>query len=173
MIPARSATVELVSPFPRDLYNFAREWFMQYPERMLDDYWPKDFAGQTAELDRRTSTECTYAVIENGVPVGFIGYMRLSSLVGSLRGVCFDKKVHGNGTALRALRTVLQEQFDLGVHKIMAFPFADNQRSYAFYKKLGAVDEGFLKEHTMRGGKLTDMHMLAFFAPHDGYRHNL
>jgi RimJ/RimL family protein N-acetyltransferase len=162
--------LELVSPFPSEFYPNLLEWVQQYPLKMMDDSWPKDLAGLSSTLDLRSECECTALVTENGKPVGFIGYQDLTSHVGSLRGVCFDKAVHGNGTAFRALRVVLQRQFDRGIHKIMAFPFADNPRSVAFYYKLGAKYEGLLKEHTKRNGLLTDMLCLAFFAKDDAHQ---
>lgn len=170
MTPQPSTKIELVSPFPPELYQEFYDWTFQFPERTMDDFWKKEFDSFCHELTRRGKEEYTCAVIENGVPVGFIGFMRLTPHVGTLRGVCFTKEVHGNGTAVRALRSVLQQHFDEGVHKIMAFPFWDNLRARAFYKKIGAVDEQFLREHTLRGGKLTDMSMLSFFASADGYR---
>lgn len=165
-----STKIELVSPFPVELYVALYDWSMQFPDRTMDDFWYKDMDVLCRELDRRGGEEDTYAVIENGKPVGFIGFMKLTPHLGTLRGVCFTREVHGNGTAVRALRSVLQQQFDEGVHKIMAFPFWDNLRARAFYKKLGAVQEKRLEEHTMRNGVLTDMSMLSFFAHADGYR---
>lgn len=169
MTPSPQPKLELISPFPPEFYPNLFHWAHQYPERMMDDHWPKDLDGLEAALDQRSETEYTCLVTENGTPVGFIGYQDLTPHVGSLRGVCFDKAVHGNGTAKRALRQVLQRQFDRGIHKIMAFPFADNARSIGFYYKLGAKYEGLLREHTLRNGLLTDMLCLAFFAKHDGY----
>lgn len=166
---ASATKIELVSPFPSEFYRNLFEWACQFPERMMDDYWPKDLDGLSSTLDLRSESEYTALVVENGEPVGFIGYQDLTPHVGTLRGVCFDNVVHGNGTAFRALRQVLQKQFDRGIHKILAFPFADNHRSIAFYYKLGAKREGVLREHTIRNGKLIDMLCLAFFAEHDAY----
>lgn len=135
----------------------------------MDDFWPKEYSDLAAEMDRRAVQERTILVTQDGEPVGFIGIARLSPILGTLRGVCFTKDVHGNGTAMRAVRAALQQEFDADVHKIMAWPFADNGRSIAFYKKLGAVEEGLLKGQTLRDGKLTDILLLAFFASEDGY----
>jgi RimJ/RimL family protein N-acetyltransferase len=167
--PSQQARIELVTPFPREFYKQLHRWFIQYPDKMMDDTWPKDFDAVCQAIDARSETEYTCMVTENGTPAGFIGYQQLTPHVGSLRGVCFDKKVHGNGTALRALRAVLQQQFDNGTYKIMAFPYVDNPRSHRFYQKLGAQDEGILRKHTLRGGEMVDMHLMAFFAPDDGY----
>ncbi len=164
----QSVKIELQSPFPRELYKVLQRWLYQFPNRAVDDSWP-DSTQLCEEMDRRGEQEYTCAVIENGTPVGFIGYMNISGVVGSLRGVCFTQEVHGNGTAARALRQVLQQQFDAGIHKVLAFPFADNHRARAFYKKLGATDEMLLREHAFRGGVLTDMMLLTFFARSDGY----
>lgn len=169
MIPAPLPKLELVTPFPPEAYSELHRWFIQMPDKSLDDSWPKNFEDVCRMFDARSETEYTCMVAENGTPVGFIGFQQLTPHLGSLRGVCFDQKVHGNGTALRALRAVLQQQFDHGIYKVMAFPFVDNPRAHRFYQKLGAVDEGILRNHTLRDGKMVDLHLMAFFAPDDGY----
>lgn len=169
MTPAAQPKLELISPFPSEFYSELHRWFVQSSDKMLDEWAPKTLDELSQTIAQRSETEYTCMVTENGTPVGFIGYQDLTPHVGSLRGVCFDKAVHGNGTALRTVRQVLQQQFDRGIHKIMAFPFADNARSIGFYYKLGAKYEGLLREHTLRNGLLTDMLCLAFFAKNDGY----
>lgn len=169
MTPAQQPKLELITPFPPEFYAEMYRWFIQTRDNFFDDFAPRDFDGVCQVITQRSETEYTCLVTENGTPVGFIGYQDLTPHVGTLRGVCFDKAVHGNGTAKRALRQVLQQQFDRGIHKINAFPFADNARSIGFYYKLGAKYEGLLREHTLRNGKLTDMLCLAFFAKNDGY----
>lgn len=160
---------ELVSPFPEKYYHLLHEWTFEYPERIRDDSWPKTVGELRDMMNARAAVELTVCVVENSVPVGFIGYAAIDDHKGTLRGVCFTKTVHGNGTAFRALRMVLQQQFDGGIHKIYAFPFADNGRALRFYQKLGAKQEGYLEENTTRDGKLVDMLLLSFFAKHDTY----
>ncbi len=169
MTPAPQPKLELITPFPPEFYSELHRWLIQSSDKMLDQFAPRTLEDLSQAITQRSETEYTCMVAENGTPVGFIGYQDLTPHVGSLRGVCFDKSVHGNGTAKRALRQVLQQQFDRGIHKINAFPFSDNARSVAFYYKLGAKYEGLLREHTLRNGKLTDLLCLAFFAKHDGY----
>lgn len=162
----------LTLPFPTEYYPNLFEWVNQYPERMMDDFWPKNLKDFTTVIETRNNTEQTILVKEGDCPVGFVGYMDCNEHVGSLRGVCFDKTVHGSGIAKCSVRQILQSQFDRGIHKINAFPFVDNTRSIAFYYSLGAKYEGVLREHTIRNGKLTDLLCLAFFAKHDGYPTN-
>lgn len=161
--------VERLSPFPRDLYSLVRKWIDQFPDQMADDFWPREKHAFASEMDQRRVKEHTWLVLQDGEPVGFIGYAGMTPHLASLRGICFSKHVHGNGTALRALRACLQEQFDAGVYKICAYPFADNARSIAFYRKLGAKTEGLFRGHTTRGGRLTDVLAMAFFASQDAY----
>lgn len=160
---------ELVSPFPEKYYHLLHDWTFEYPERVRDDSWPKDLGSLRDMMNARAASELTVCVMQEGVPVGFIGYANIDHHKGTLRGVCFTKSVHGNGVPFRALRMVLQQQFDSGIHKIYAFPFADNARAIGFYYKLGAKFEGHLRENTTRDGVLTDMLLLAFFAKHDTY----
>ena len=165
-----SAAIQLVTPFPLELHGMLHRWMLEFPERTLDDFWPRNPQAFSDAIEARSIAEKTFLVTEDEKPVGFIGYCRITSHLGSLRGVCFTREVHGNGTAVRVVRKLLQCEFDEGVHKIMAFPFTDNLRAIAFYKKLGAIKEGTLAKHTIRGGKVTDLLAMAFFAPADGYR---
>lgn len=162
--------IELVNPFPPEFHDHLYQWMMQFPERTMDDFWPSDPQDFADAIKNRSLTEETFLIVEDGSPVGFIGYCRVTPHLGSLRGVCFTQEVHGNGTPLRALRKLLQMEFDCGVYKVMAFPFSDNPRAIAFYKKLGAMEEGIFSKHTLRGGKAIDLQVLAFFASADGYR---
>ena len=166
-----SPVVHLIDPFPAEHIDKAFEWMHEYPERSLDDSMPKTKREFQAMMERRGEEEYTYCVMQDGEPVGFIGFAFTGPITGSMRGVCFTKSVHGNGTAVRAMRGVLQQHFDYsGMHKISAFPFADNHRAIAFYKKLGAKTEGVLRQHSKRDGKFVDIVMLSFFAQDDGYR---
>ena len=166
----QSTRIELVTPFPRENYLLIHRWMLEHRERMLDNFWPAALDKFAAELDRRAAAgERSSLVLQDGAPVGFLGYARITPHLGTLRGVCFAHEVHGNGTALRALRTLLQAEFDAGVYKILAWPFADNRRARAFYAKAGGIHQGLLERHTVRGGVMVDICLMAFFAPQDGY----
>jgi RimJ/RimL family protein N-acetyltransferase len=169
VIAIATGKVQLVSPVPQECYALIRDWAHECPMQAYDDFWPRTLREFSDTMRRRAASECTYLVKKDDQPVGFIGYARLTPHLGSLRGVVFSKDVHGDGTAVKAMRSVLHQAFDEGVFKIMAFPFADNGRAVRFYSKLGAVQEALLMKHTLRRGKLIDVVGMAFFADRDGY----
>jgi RimJ/RimL family protein N-acetyltransferase len=168
-LATRLDLAKLTSPFPLQFCADLLAWCNESAVQAMDDFWPKTVEALWVEIERRSKTEQTNLISNDGSPVGYIGYCRINSHVGTLRGVCFAKSVHGDGTALRALRKVLWMAFDSGVHKVMAFPFSDNARAIAFYEKLGAETEGLLLEQTLRDGRLTDVACMAFFADKDGH----
>lgn len=166
------AKVELVEKFPRELYKLLLRWMDEYPERNFEDSVPRDYVGFRRFVEDKNVKEEPWLVKKDGEPVGYMCFAPIAQGLGSMRGVCFSKFVHGDGTAARAMRCLLQRVFDRGFHKVMCFPFADNHRAISFYKKLGAVEEGHLKHHLFRNGKLIDLKLLSFFSKHDGYRNN-
>lgn len=168
-VPESPEVVTITSPFPLRFCSDLLDWCNESAVQAMDDFWPKTVEALSAEIEGRSRTERTCLICKGGLPVGYIGYNRINSHVGTLRGVCFAKSVHGDGTALRALRRVLWMAFDSGVHKVMAFPFSDNARAIVFYEKLGAETEGLLLEQTLRNGRLTDVNCMAFFADKDGH----
>ncbi|HXR36381.1 MAG TPA: GNAT family protein [Candidatus Binataceae bacterium] len=161
-----ASAIALISPFPREHYRLLDRW-TRGSEYMRDDFWPREFGALATELDRRAGQELTCLVTLDGEPAGFIGYAAISAHLGMLRGVIFAPRFRGHGTAVCALRTFLGQRFAGGVHKILAGPFAANKRAIAFLYKLGARDEGLLREHTVRTGQMIDVRLMAFFAPEE------
>lgn len=156
--------ITMAKPFPREHYRLLDQWTREFADQMMDDFWPRDYAALAAELDRRAACEITCMVAVDGSPAGFIGYAPISRHLGAMRGVVFSRRLHGDGTAHGALREFLDARFREGVHKILCSPFADNSRAIAFLRKLGAQDEALLREHTLRGGRVIDVRLMAFFA---------
>ncbi len=157
--------VEIVSPFPREHYKALWMWMCDFLYEMFDDFCDyKTYRNFEKDMDRRATEERTWMVMEMGVPVGFVSYQAISRHLGSMKGICFAKAVHGTGIPQRGMQLCLDEIFATGVFKVMSYAFADNFRSIAFYKKLGAREQGLLERHTLRNGIMTDMLQQAFFA---------
>lgn len=72
---------------------------------------------------------------------------------------CFSK---GYGTEAAELMT--EYAFSrLGLHKIMLRVYADNVRAIKSYEKAGFVQEAYLKEDVLIGGKYRDIVLMAMF----------
>jgi RimJ/RimL family protein N-acetyltransferase len=156
---------QLISPFPPESLPEAWAWLNQFPHSNFDDFGPKTYEEFVLEMDRREGMgEHTWgAVDETGEPVGIIGYRPIVAFTGCFHGVCFDKRVHGTGIAKAAVAETIRQLMAGGVEKISASYFADNHRIHAFMKRLGARNEGYLRNQTIRGGKFVDMRLIAFY----------
>lgn len=69
----------------------------------------------------------------------------------------FKKSFYGTQTTLPALNDVARQLFDAGVERITMPVFAANAAIRALIKKLGAVEEGRLREYTRQNGLPVDM----------------
>jgi ribosomal-protein-alanine N-acetyltransferase len=54
---------------------------------------------------------------------------------------------------------------ELGLVKITAHVFSDNQASARVLEKCGFRQEGFLRKHYLKDGRLIDARLFALFAP--------
>lgn len=153
----------ILNPFPLDQYGLAWQWLNEFPLANFDDYGPKTQAQFVTEMLRRAEYETIVGIESAGELVGIVGYLPLSPRSGWLHGICFTSKTHGTGLPYLAVKEVLDGQFANGVEKISASYHADNARVRDFLWKLGAVDEGYLKHETLRGGRPLDKYLVAFF----------
>lgn len=154
-----------LAAFPAELLPLLWEWLSEFPKANFDDYGPKTLE-QFREwmLLRAQSGTKTLGVIVDGSFVGAIAVLQLDKSA-MFRGICFSKAMHGKGVAHAACQIVLQAHWDEGFRKVAAEYMADNRRVRHFLEKLGAVDEGYLKRETLRGGRPMDVRRVAFFPP--------
>ncbi len=159
----QSDPVTLVSPFTWKHRFPAWGWLHQFPDNNFDDYGPRDYESFSRDLKQRIATERTWLALRDGEPCGIIGYLPITPRMGSFHGICFDKAVHGYGTAKAAVSMVIEELFDSGVEKICASFFLENERVFNFLSGLGSRTEGILRKHTLRHGVPIDMRQVAIF----------
>lgn len=139
-------------------------WLQEYPDANLDDYGPRTLEELLSETARRTAAgELVRVALLDGSPVGLIGYCPLTARTGMFHGICFARRVHGQGVARRAVAAFLRELFDAGVEKVSAAFFADNRRIQDFLNGFGACPEGYLRRQTLRHGRAVDMCLVAIF----------
>lgn len=158
-IGAGASIVDVTDAWAPDIW----QWMQDSRAQSLDDYGPQTPDALAVELTRRRRDECLYGVTMDGQPSGVIGVCPVTNRLAMLHGVLFAKEVRGTGVARAAMRHVLDSLWARGIVKVSATYFADNGRVRAFLKRLGAVDEGYLRAHTMRDGKPIDLRLVAFF----------
>lgn len=138
-------------------------WLDQFPKASKDDSSPATFEEFVGEMIRRGEAgEILTTVTLDGIPVGCIGFAPVGD-IGSMHGICFDRAVHGTGIARYAMQRFLEILWSGGYRKVSATYFADNNRVNLFLKRLGFVQEGYLKSHFVRNGELVDARVSAAF----------
>ena len=110
----------------------------------------------------------TFAIDVGGEPVGGIGFSpgtdveRFSAEIGYWIGEAF----WGRGITTEALRLVSEYAFrDLGMLRLYALPFADNQQSMRVLEKAGYEKEAILRASSVKFGKPRDQALYALINP--------
>jgi|SRR5579864_8788951 len=155
--------VQTFTPFPAEAISLVWDWMNEFPLANFDDYGPNNLAEFVEEMADRSLRESSWIVLADGDPVGYVGYIPITQRLGTFHGICFTKRVHGSGVAHEAIASILRDLYRLGVEKVAASFFSDNLRVGRFLTSLGAVDEGLLREHTLRNGEKMNMRVMAFF----------
>jgi len=98
----------------------------------------------------------TWAIYGDGELGGLATFEQLSGWRGTAH-VLLKPDFQGKGVALRACRHAVAEMFGLGVQKLEFWVIARNLAIGSLLTNLGATREGTLREHTLVGGKPTDV----------------
>ncbi len=157
------AEVTLCSPLPQSWLPLVWEWLNEDPSANFDDFGPKDAESFELEMTGRSQRERTWGVMADDAPCGAIAVLPVTPRLVQTHGVVFASSAHGRGVAREALKQVLCELWAGGVEKVSATYFSDNPKIRRCLAALGAVDEGRLIAHTVRGGIPIDLQMVAFF----------
>lgn len=155
--------VELVSPLPISWCPDVWGWLQVDPTANFDDYGPQNQEQFANECQRRFQSEWIWGVAVDGQRAGAVGAVSMTPRLVSLHGIVFRESVRGTGAAHIGVSKVLDVLWNNGVEKVIASYFSDNMRVHSFLKKLGAVEEGYLKAHTIRNGEPIDMRLVAWF----------
>lgn len=155
--------IALVSPFPFLRWPLVWDWIQEFPERNLDDYSPQTGDDFIMAMFGQLETVRSWGVEKDGQLVGVINYQPMTARNGIFKGICFTKRAWGRETTEKAVRMVLTQLFSEGVEKVAAIFFADNHKILRFLVDLGAVEEGYLRNQTMRGGVPINMRLFAIF----------
>lgn len=163
-----TAVLSYQTPFPADHWPLLWAWLHEYPDCNFDDDGPKTCEALVAGREATaTMGECTWLVLADGVPCGFLSFQSMTTRLGMTRGICFAKAVHGSGIPKRAIREWRDHLFGLGIRKICAAYYEHNVRVSALLRSLGAVPEGRLAAQVTQDGQPVAMMLTALFAPEE------
>ena len=155
--------ISIETPFPPQALPQAWGWLREFPDCNFDDFGPSTLDEFLAEMARRAESEQSWGISKDGELCGIVGYLPITARNGTFHGICFARWSWGRETTMTAVRSIIGSLLGRGVEKISASFFADNSKIYAFFRDLGAVDEGYWKAQTLRQGKPTDMRSVAIF----------
>jgi len=152
-----------IGPFPLSAAPRVWLWMNDFRWRVADDFGPQTLEEFVEQCMLRSRTEQQWAVYRDGEICGFITFEPVNPVSGQAHCL-FRKDFWGRGTTETALRMVAREIFSGGVKKISMTIFSDNKAIKALLLKLGARQEGLLRQQTVRGGKPVDMVVLGLLA---------
>lgn len=121
-----------------------------------------------AERERAAGTNLCLAILAPGSDTA-VGLIQLRALEGSFRisewGFALAPEFWGTGLFIQSARLALHFAFtELGVHRLEARAAARNGRGNAALRKLGAVQEGILRQSFLRNGEYLDQVMWSILA---------
>lgn len=106
--------------------------------------------------DLNTRFDCVF--IENDTPVGMGGLSNISKQNRNAELYMYiDPLYQGKGLGKESLYELCKYGFErLNLSKIYLYTFSSNMRANKMYEKVGFVQEGFLRKHTMKNNELQD-----------------
>lgn len=136
-------------------------WMSDLPAAGLDEHH-RLFQAFLADPDRRG-----WIINRNGAPVGFLS---LTGLTNCNRRADWgwyiaDADARGRGVGRAAEALGLDKAFDdLGLEKVSAEVFADNEAALKAQSAAGFRREGYLRKHALKDGQFRDVVLLAILA---------
>lgn len=157
-------TYKIESPCPEDKLPIVWVWTHEFWQQMVDDRTPKTFEGMV-EMNRRDVANGSLQYFFSDAddrPLG--GVWGVNAGDGMFLGhLVFSREAVSTPQKLEMARIAIAKMFESGARKIIWQLFADNRAFRIFLKKLGAVQEGYLKDCTRRDGVLQDVILMASF----------
>lgn len=97
-------------------------------------------------------------IMDDSNVVGMAGLVNISQMDKNAEAYIYvDPAFQGKRYGSKGLKLLLDHAFHkLKLNKVFLYTFAENTRANSFYKKLGFIREGYLKEHTFHKGVLKD-----------------
>jgi len=146
---SRADVTRFISPPPANVDGF--EQFMRWAQR-----------------ERAAGTHLCFGILEPGSDVP-VGLFQLRALEGGFRvsewGFALAPEHWGTGLFIESAQLALEFAFvELGVHRLEARAAVRNGRGNSALRKLGAVQEGLLRESFYRNGEYMDQMLWTILA---------
>lgn len=146
---SRRDVTRFISPPPPTLQGF--EQFLQWAQR-----------------ERSAGTHLCFGIIEPGTELP-VGLFQVRALEGGFRvsewGFALSPEQWGSGLFVESARLALEFAFtELGVHRLEARAAIRNGRGNAALRKMGAVQEGVLRQSFFRNGEYMDQALWTIIA---------
>lgn len=152
-----------------DLPHFVRWVNDQKVARFLGGHWPSTFEDEekwylkiiTSETDIILVIETLDGTIIGSMGIHKINWIDGTAVTGALIG---ETRFWGKGFGTDAKMQLLNYVFNtLNLRRITSQALAFNERSIAYSKHCGYLEEGRLREHVFRDGKYWDLVNLGLF----------
>lgn len=163
-IPLAREELALVDPVPEGFLPLVWQWLNEWSGQTLDDYSPSNLK-QLIEKSRRDQAAGgrSYGITADGKPTGAIWFEAMGD--GMFAGhLVFPREGLSPKGKLQSVKMTLDNLFASGGRKVLWPHFADNRAFHIFLRRLGATEEGLLKQQTRRRGELADVRVMASFA---------
>lgn len=146
---ARADVTRFISPPPSTIEGFER--FIAWAHR-----------------ERAAGSNACLAILSPGTDTA-VGLIQIRALEGGFRvaewGFALAHEMWGTGLFIRSARLALEFAFDdLGVHRLEARAAVRNSRGNAALRKLGAIQEGVLRQAFFRNGEYMDQVLWSLLA---------
>jgi hypothetical protein len=150
-------------PLPQCYYPQLWNLLQQFSHQTLGDICPKSLDELIAK-DKRDVENGSKDYIAFGT-CGAVGFIWAESVGDDLAmgHLVFEREGITSREKVEATREAIECMFRDGFRKIMWMFFADNRAFRIFLRKVGAVEEGILRQHTRRNGALVDAAFMASF----------
>lgn len=111
------------------------------------------------QLERQSGVQRDKWITDKGLVCGTVGLWEVARQHGSAEiGIWLGKPFWNTGINYEAVRLLLKIAFDhLGLHRIEANIFPENERSIKMFEKLGFVREGILRDKVYKGNEHHDL----------------
>ena len=151
-----SPKIEAIAPFPDAALSLLWQWIEAARSQVADDSSPQT-PDEFIALERaRAEDVCTFAIYRDHELGGYVRVVPLTAW--SCEAHCvFKREFYGYQTTLPALDEVARQVFEAGVTRITMLVYQTNTAIRALLKRLGAFEEGRMRECARQNGQPVDM----------------
>lgn len=154
--PSDSHKIEAIAPFPDAALPLLWQWIEAARSQVADDSSPQT-PDEFIALERaRAEDVCTFAIYRDYELGGYVRVVPTSAWACEAHCI-FKREFYGYQTTLPALDCVARQVFEAGVTRITMLVYQTNGAIRALLKRLGAVEEGRMRECARQNGQPVDM----------------